>query len=74
MSIYNSDVAVVQAIDWLERNGMSLDAIAAAQKANPEHFRAAVAQIAYSESQVDRHVKMLGETWTCINQLASGVA
>ena len=74
MSIYHSDMAVVQAIDWLEQNGMSLDAIAAAQKANPDHFRAALAQIAYSASKVDRHTKILGETWNCINQLASGVA
>jgi len=74
MSIYDSDMAVVQAIDWLERNGMSLDAIAAAQKANPDHFRAALAQIAYSESQVTRHTQILAETWSGINQLASGVA
>jgi len=74
MSIYNSDMAVVQAIDWLERNGLSLDAIEAAQKANPEHFRQALAQIAYSVSQVERHTQILGETWSSINQLASGVA
>ena len=74
MSNFHSDVAVVQAIDWLERNGLSLDAIATAQKANPEHFRAALAQIAYSESQIGRHTQILAETWSCINQLASGVA
>jgi hypothetical protein len=74
MSVYDSDMAVVQAIDWLEQNGLSLDAIAAAQKANPEHFRQALAQIAYSASQVERHTQILGETMNCINQLASGVA
>ena len=74
MSVYNSDLAVVEAIDLLERNGMTLDAIAAAQKTNPDQFRAALAQIAYSASQVERHAQILGETVNCINQLASGVA